>query len=93
MHEIIDDTLWKMKAIYNPIKRFAVQFIPGYDPSRGHETTPFNMNYREYRQCELYFLLNDIFGSHMKLKLNSLFPALCTRGLIFSYALLARTVK
>ena len=44
-HGIIDDTLWKMKAIYNPIKRFAVQFIPGYDPSRGHETTPFSMNY------------------------------------------------
>ena len=67
-HRIIDDTLWKMKAIYNPIKRFAVQFIPGYDPLRGHETTPFNMNYHEYRQRELYLLLNDIFWITQEIK-------------------------
>ena len=46
--ETIEDTLVKLKAIYNPVKCFACQFIPGYDPMREHEVTPFSMNYREY---------------------------------------------
>ena len=41
--------LWvKLKVIYNPVKHFAHQFIPGYDPMREHEVTAFSMNYREY---------------------------------------------
>ena len=31
-HETIEDTLVKLKVIYNPVKCFAHQFIPGYDP-------------------------------------------------------------
>ena len=57
---MIEDSLVKLKMIYNPVNRFAGQFIPGYDPSREHETTSFNMNYQEYQQRELYLLLNDI---------------------------------
>ena len=37
---------------------------------REHEVTPFSMNYREYRQRELYLLLNDIhwITQHIKMK-------------------------
>ena len=68
--ETIEDTLVKLKAIYNPVKHFTCQFIPGYDPMREHEVTPFSMNYREYRQRELYLLLNDIhwITQHIKMK-------------------------
>ena len=68
--ETIEDTLVKLKAIYNPVKLFACQFIPGYDLMRDHEVTPFSMNYREYRQRELYLLLNDIhwITQHIKMK-------------------------
>ena len=47
-HETIEDTLVKLKVIYNPVKHFTCQFIPGYDPMREHEVTAFSMNYREY---------------------------------------------
>ena len=69
-HKTIEDTLVKLKVIYNPVKHFACQFIPGYDPMREHEVTAFSMNYREYRQRELYLLLNDIhwITQHIKMK-------------------------
>ena len=69
-HTMIEDSLVKLKVIYNPVNRFAGQFIPGYDPSREHETTSFNMNYQEYQQRELYLLLNDIHWimQHIKMK-------------------------
>ena len=69
-HETIEDTLVKLKVIYNPVKRFAHQFIPGYNLMREHEVTAFSMNYREYRQRELYLLLNDIhcITQHIKMK-------------------------
>ena len=46
--ETIEDTLVKLKAIYNPVKCFTCKFIPEYDLMREHEVTPFSMNYREY---------------------------------------------
>ena len=44
-HATIENTLVKLKAMYNPLKRFAHQFIPGYKILRSHETTSFTMNY------------------------------------------------
>ena len=60
-HSMIENTLVKLKAIYNPLKRVGCQFLPGYEIPRSHETTSFTMNYREYCQRELYLLLSDIF--------------------------------
>ena len=60
-HTTIENTLVKLKAMYNPLKRLAHQFIPGYEIPRSHETTSFTMNYQEYCQRELYLLLSDIF--------------------------------
>ena len=47
-HAMIEDSHHKLIAIYNPMKHFAEHFLPGYEISRSHETTPFSMNYREY---------------------------------------------
>ena len=47
-HAMIEDSHHKLIAIYNPMKHFAKRFLPGYEISRSHETTPFSMNYREY---------------------------------------------
>ena len=80
-HRIIDDTLRKKKAIYNHVNRFAVQFIPGYDPSRGHEMKPFNMNYCECRQQGLYLLLNDIFWITQEIKTKFLVCCMMSKRL------------
>ena len=60
-HSTIENTLVKLKAIYNPLERFGRQFLPGYEIPRSHKTTSFTMNYREYHQRELYLLVSDIF--------------------------------
>ena len=69
-HATIEDSCHKLITIYNPMKHFAECFLPGYEISRSHETTPFSMNYREYWQRELYLLLNDIYwiGQNIKIK-------------------------
>ena len=54
-HAPIADSCHKLIAIYSPMKHFAECFLPGYEISRSHETTPFSMNYREYWQRELSF--------------------------------------
>ena len=43
---MIENTLVKLEAIYNPLKRFGHQFLPGYKIPRSHETASFTMNYR-----------------------------------------------
>ena len=58
---MIEDTRHKLIAIYNPLRCFSGSYLPGYDVSNLHETTSFNMNYREYWQRELYLILNDIY--------------------------------
>ena len=51
-HETIEDSLHKLIAIYNPLKHFSRQYLPGDQVSNAHKTTSFSMNYREYRQWE-----------------------------------------
>ena len=41
-HATIENTQVKLKAMYNPLKRFAHQFMPGYKIPRSHETTSFS---------------------------------------------------
>ena len=58
------------------MKHFAERFLPEYEISRSHETTPFSMNYREYRQRELYLLLNDIYWTGQNIKINFAFDCI-----------------
>ena len=44
--------------------------MPGYEVSNSHETTSFNMNYREYHQRELYLLLNNIYWVSQNIKVK-----------------------
>ena len=60
-HVMIENTLVKLKAMCNPLKRFASQFMPGYKIPRSHETASFTVNCQEYHQRGLYLFLSDIF--------------------------------
>ena len=60
-HDTIEDTRCKLIAIYNSLRHFSHLYLPGYEVSNSHETTSFNMNYREYHQREFYLLLDDIY--------------------------------
>ena len=72
-HNTIEDTRCKLIAIYNPLMHFSHSYLPGYEVSNSHETTPFNMNYREYCQRELYLILNDIYWVSQNIKVKYIF--------------------
>ena len=92
-HSTIENTVVKLKAIYNPLKRFAHQFMPGYEIPQSHETTEFSMLYQEYHQRELYLLHSDIFWLTSSIKKSLCMTASCTRGSTSLFTLLARVVK
>ena len=72
-HNTIEDTRHKLIAIYNPLRCFSCSYLPGYDVSNLHETTAFNMNYREYWQGELYLILNDIYWVSQNIQVKYMF--------------------
>ena len=80
-HSTIKNTLVKLKAIYNPLKRFAHQFMPGYEIPQSHETTEFSMLYREYRQRELYLLHSDIFWLTSSIKTKFMYDCIMYKKL------------
>ena len=75
-HSMIEDSHHKLIAIYKPIKHFAEWFLPGYEISRSHKMTPFTMNYREYRQQELYLICNDIYWVVQNIKIKFIFDCI-----------------
>ena len=72
-YNTIEDTRHKLIAIYNPLRHFSCSYLPGYDVSNSHETTSFNMNYREYQQREFYLILNDIYWVSQNIKVKYVF--------------------
>ena len=72
-HNTIEDTRCKLIAIYNPLRHFSHSYLPGYDVSNLHETTAFNMNYREYWQRELYLILNDMYWVSQNIQVKYVF--------------------
>ena len=72
-HDTIEDSRHKLVAIYQPLKHFCEHFLLGYPPSNMHVTTEFSMYYREYRQCELYLLLNNIYWVCQNIKLKYMY--------------------
>ena len=73
---MVEDTRCKMIAIYNPLRHFSHSYLPGYEVSNLHETTPFNMNYMEYQQRELYLILNDIYWVSQNIKFKCVFDCI-----------------
>ena len=80
-HSTIENTVVKLKAIYNPLKRFAHQFMPGYKIPWSHETTEFSMLYQEYRQRELYLLHSDIFWLTSSIKTKFVYDCIMYKRL------------
>ena len=75
-HNMIEDTRCKLIAIYNPLRHFSHSYLSGYEVSNSHETTSFNMNYREYQQRELYLILNDIYWVSQNIKVKYVFDCI-----------------
>ena len=75
-HNMIENTRCKLIAIYNPLRHFFRSYLPGYNMSNSHETTSFNMNYREYWQRELYLILNDIYWVSQNIKVKYMFDCI-----------------
>ena len=92
-HATIENTLVKLKAMYNPLKRFAHQFMPGYEIPRSHETTSFTMNYREYHQRELYLLLSDIFWLTSSIKSKFVYDCIMYKRLNLLICIVSKSSK
>ena len=92
-HSTIENTLVKLKAIYNPLKKFGHQFLPGYKIPRSHETTSFTMNYREYHQRELYLLLSDIFWLTLSIKSKFVYDCIMYKRLDLLICIVSKSSK
>ena len=92
-HSTIKNTLVKLKAMYNPLKRFACQFMPGYEIPQNHETMEFTMQYQEYCQRELYLLLSDIFWLTSSIKSKFVYDCIMYKRLNLLTCIVSKSSK